>query len=61
MINFQSLLRICDRTQDLTLRDGDTIFIPTTMAVNLPQTRQLATRALLPTPIERVLWQWLGK
>ena len=42
-VNFQQLLQAGDRTQDLTLRDGDTIFIPTLNTVNLQDTRQLAT------------------
>lgn len=42
-VNFRDLLRFGDRTQDLTLRDGDTIYIPTTTQVNLQDTRQLAT------------------
>lgn len=50
MVDFQNLLRIGDRTQDLTLRDGDTIFIPITTAVNFPQTRQLATASFATDP-----------
>ena len=42
-VNLQALLRTGDRTQDLTLRDGDTIFIPTVASANLADTRQLAT------------------
>lgn len=42
-VNFRQLLQTGDRTQDLTLRDGDTIFIPTATTVNLQDTRQLAT------------------
>ncbi|HEY9638071.1 MAG TPA: SLBB domain-containing protein [Coleofasciculaceae cyanobacterium] len=44
-VNLRDLLRVGDRTQDLTLRDGDTIYIPTTTNVNLQDTRQLATVA----------------
>ncbi len=50
VVDFQNLLRTGDRTQDLTLRDGDTIFIPTATAVNLPQTRQLATASFAADP-----------
>jgi polysaccharide biosynthesis/export protein len=49
-VDFQSLLQAGDRTQDLTLRDGDTIFIPPVTAVNLPQTRQLATASFAADP-----------
>ncbi|HEY9829090.1 MAG TPA: SLBB domain-containing protein, partial [Stenomitos sp.] len=48
--DFQNLLQTGDRTQDLTLRDGDTIFIPTVTAVNLAQTRQLATASFAADP-----------
>lgn len=50
VVDFQNLLQTGDRTQDLTLRDGDTIFIPTVTAVNLPQTRQLATASFAADP-----------
>lgn len=39
-----------DRTQDLILRDGDTLFIPTATTVNLSQTRQLATASFATAP-----------
>lgn len=49
-VDFQNLLRTGDRSQDLTLRDGDTIFIPTQTAVNLTGTRQLATASIAADP-----------
>lgn len=39
-----------DRPQDLTLRDRDTLFIPTATTVNLSQTRQLATTSFAAAP-----------
>jgi polysaccharide export outer membrane protein len=42
-VNLRQLLEIGDRTQDLRLRDGDTIFIPTVANPNIANTRQLAT------------------
>jgi polysaccharide export outer membrane protein len=43
-LDFRQLLQTGgDRTQDLTLRDGDTVFVPTAAAINLADTRQLAT------------------
>lgn len=42
-VDLKRLLQTGDRTIDLTLRDGDTIFIPTVSNVNLADTRQLAT------------------
>lgn len=39
-----------DRTQDLSLRDGDTIFIPSVTAVNLTQTLQLSTVSFAAAP-----------
>lgn len=39
-----------DRTQDLILRDADTLFIPTAATVNLSQTRQLATVSFVTAP-----------
>lgn len=49
-VDFQSLLQTGDRTQDLILGDGDTIFIPAITAVNLPQTHQLATASFAADP-----------
>ena len=42
-VNLRQLLEIGDRSQDLRLRDGDTIFIPTVANPNIANTRQLAT------------------
>lgn len=43
-LDFRELLQTGgDRTQDLTLRDGDTVFIPTAANISLSDTRQLAT------------------
>lgn len=36
--------------QDITLRDGDTIFVPTTTNVNLAEVRQLATASFAAAP-----------
>lgn len=40
-----------DREQNITLLDGDTIFVPATNEVNLPQTRKLATASFAADPI----------
>ncbi|MBW4651343.1 MAG: SLBB domain-containing protein [Kastovskya adunca ATA6-11-RM4] len=42
-VNLQELLQSGAQAQSLTLRDGDTIFIPSATTVSLPETRQLAT------------------
>lgn len=49
-VNLQQPLRTGDRTQDLTLRDGDTIYIPTQTTVNLTENRQLATLSFATDP-----------
>lgn len=41
-VNLRELLQTGDLTQDITLRDGDSIFIDTATAVDPAQTRQLA-------------------
>ncbi|MEA5420871.1 SLBB domain-containing protein [Spirulina sp. CCNP1310] len=41
-VNLQELIQRGDRTLDLSLRDGDTIFVPATETANLNQLRQLA-------------------
>ncbi|MEB3829847.1 polysaccharide biosynthesis/export family protein [Phormidium sp. CCY1219] len=42
-LDLWTMLQTGDRSQDITLRDGDAIFVPTAPQVNLEQTRQLAT------------------
>jgi polysaccharide export outer membrane protein len=39
-----------DRQQNITLLDGDTIFVPATTEVSLPQARRLATVSFAPDP-----------
>ncbi|AFZ21822.1 hypothetical protein [Allocoleopsis franciscana] len=39
-----------DRTQNLTLCDGDTLFIPTATTINLSQTRQFVTASFATAP-----------
>ncbi|GAB4154361.1 MAG: hypothetical protein Fur0046_34280 [Cyanobacteria bacterium J069] len=41
-VNLWELLQAGDLTQDITLRDGDTILIPAATTLNLAETRQLA-------------------
>ncbi len=42
-VDLWQMLQTGDRRQDITLRDGDSIFIPTAPRVNLEETRLLAT------------------
>ncbi|MCT7972258.1 SLBB domain-containing protein [Laspinema olomoucense] len=42
-LDLWAMLQLGDGRQDITLRDGDVIFVPTSPQVNLEQTRQLAT------------------
>lgn len=42
-LDLWNMLQTGDNSQDITLRDGDAIFVPTSPQVNLEQTRQLAT------------------
>lgn len=42
-VNLWQLLQNGDLSQDVTLRDGDEIFIPTTTGIDLVESRQLAT------------------
>jgi polysaccharide export outer membrane protein len=42
-IDLQAFLQTGLKGQDIQLRDGDTIFVPTSTTVNLAQTRQLGT------------------
>lgn len=48
-LNLWSLVRGGDLSQDLTLRDGDSIFIPTTTSVNLADAPIKANTNLYPT------------
>jgi polysaccharide export outer membrane protein len=41
-INLQELIQQGDRTADLSLRDGDTVFVPLAPTVNLREVRKLA-------------------
>ncbi|PSB63706.1 hypothetical protein C7B61_13035, partial [filamentous cyanobacterium CCP1] len=45
-VNLQELLRTGDVTQNTSLRDGDTIFIPATAEINLADSSQLAVSNL---------------
>ncbi|HIK10935.1 MAG TPA: SLBB domain-containing protein [Oscillatoriaceae cyanobacterium M33_DOE_052] len=45
-LNLWEMMRTGDINQNLVLRDGDTIFIPTATEVNLSELRQLATASL---------------
>lgn len=42
-IDLENILQVGDRTVDLTLRDGDTIFVPVQPDIDLRRLRQLAT------------------
>jgi polysaccharide biosynthesis/export protein len=42
-VNLLQMLQTGDRRQDITLRDGDTIFIPTSTSVNLEEARLIST------------------
>jgi polysaccharide export outer membrane protein len=45
-VNLQALLQTGDVTQNTSLRDGDTVFIPPTAEINLADSSQLATSNL---------------
>lgn len=49
-INLWEMLQTGIVSQDITLRDGDSIFIPTTTNVNLSEVRQLATTTFTTSP-----------
>ncbi len=49
--DLQQYLQTGNLTQDITLRDGDAIFVPTATSVNLAQARQLAD-ASFATPVD---------
>lgn len=51
-VNLARLLRSGDRSQDLILQQGDTIFIPTATRVNLQQASQIANTSLAPTQVQ---------
>lgn len=51
-LNLWELAQTGDRRQDLNLRDGDSIYVPTATTVNLAETRQLATTRFAP-PLEK--------
>ncbi len=51
-VNLWEMLRSGDRYPDITLRDGDSIFIPSTQSINLEETRQIAT-SIFAIPIDR--------
>lgn len=42
-VNLWEMLRSGNSSQDITLRDGDSIFIPSTQSIDLEETRQIAT------------------
>jgi polysaccharide export outer membrane protein len=50
-LNLWELIQTGDSRQDLNLRDGDTVFIPTTSTINLDEVRQIATTRFSP-PLE---------
>lgn len=50
-LNLWDLIQTGDSSQDLNLRDGDTVFIPTTTTINLDEVRQIATTRFSP-PLE---------
>ncbi|MFW6264322.1 MAG: SLBB domain-containing protein [Cyanobacteriota bacterium] len=47
-LDLMSLLNQADLRQDVTLRDGDTLYIPTSTAINPIETRQLADANIAP-------------
>ena len=51
-IDLWEMLTSGDRSQDMTLRDGDSIFVPTAKSINLQETRQIATTAFA-TPLDQ--------
>jgi polysaccharide export outer membrane protein len=48
-VNLQQLLRAGDRSQDLILQQGDTVFVPTATSVNPAQALDLAAASFAPT------------
>ncbi|MBD2179602.1 SLBB domain-containing protein [Aerosakkonema funiforme] len=53
-VNLEQLLRAGDRTQDLILEQGDTIYIPPTANINLGQTSQIARTNFAPTQAQPI-------
>ncbi len=51
-VNLWEVLQTGDRTQDLLLRDGDTIYVPTAISTNLTETRQLTSTGFA-APLEQ--------
>ena len=51
-IDLWEMLTSGDRSQDMTLRDGDSIFVPTAKSINLQETHQIATTAFA-TPLDQ--------
>ncbi|NES07072.1 MAG: polysaccharide export protein, partial [Okeania sp. SIO2F4] len=51
-VNLWEMLTSDNPSQDITLRDGDSIFIPSTQSINLEETRQIAT-TIFAIPIDR--------
>lgn len=48
-VNLEQLLAAGDRTQDLILQQGDTIYIPPTAGINLAETARIARATYAPT------------
>ncbi|MBD0343632.1 MAG: SLBB domain-containing protein [Coleofasciculus sp. Co-bin14] len=53
-VNLRRLLQEGDLTQDISLRDGDTVFIPTITADNRAESRQLADASFAPRDIRPI-------
>lgn len=53
-IDLRSLVQLGDLTQDITLRDGDTIFVPTNTSLNPDEGRQLAEASISGSPTQPV-------
>jgi polysaccharide export outer membrane protein len=53
-VNLRRLLQEGDLTQDIALRDGDTVFIPTVTGDNRAESRQLADASFAPRDIKPV-------
>ncbi|MEQ8753385.1 MAG: SLBB domain-containing protein [Coleofasciculus sp. G1-WW12-02] len=49
-VNLWQLVQTGTERQDLTLRDGDTIFVPPLTAINLTEASQIATSSFAPKP-----------
>ncbi len=53
-VNLWELLRGGNLSQDITLRDGDSIFVPTVTDINAAETRQLADASFAATTTEPI-------